>query len=135
MVFLEDLAAPSGRSVRFLGASEEWPSPAGLAGRGLEQLDLDAARVADEAGLFEDLARVFRFPDYFGDNWDAAADCLRDLEWLPARGYVLRVNGAESLWARLPATAGRLVECWLFCAEEWARRGVSFHLVFVWSGE
>ena len=86
----------------------------------------------DEAGLLAELARIFRFPDYFGGNWDAADECLRDLSWLPARGYVLRVPDAESLWRSLPAAAGRLVETWLFCAEEWARQGAPFHLVFQW---
>lgn len=132
-LFAEDLAAPSGCCVRFLSASAEWPSPAALAEKGIERLDLDTSRVTSEAGLLEELARVFRFPDYFGGNWDAADECLRDLSWLPARGYVLRVPEAESLWQRLPAAAGRLVETWLFCAESWAREGVSFHLVFVWA--
>jgi hypothetical protein len=135
MVFLEDLATPSWCCVRFLSASAEWPSPADLARQGLELLDLDAARVASEGELLEELARVFRFPDYFGGNWDAVEECLRDLEWFPARGYVLRVLGAEALWERLPAAAGRLVESWLVCAEEWARQGISFHLAFLWSGE
>jgi len=134
MVFLEDLATPSWRCVRFLSASAEWPSSADLAGKGIELLDLDAARVASEAELLAELARVFRFPDYFGGNWDAADECLRDLEWLPASGYVLRVANAEALWQSLPAAAGKLVESWLFCAEQWARQGVSFHLAFLWSG-
>lgn len=132
-VFPEDLAAPGWHCVRFLPAGTEWPSPADLAEKGIEQLDFDTARAASEAGLLAELARAFCFPDYFGGNWDAADECLRDLSWLPARGYVLRVPDAESLWQRLPAAAGRLVEVWLFCAGEWARRGVSFHLVFLWS--
>ena len=132
MITAEDLSAPSWCCVRFLSAGAEWPSPAVLAAKGLERLDLDTARVTDEAGLLAELARIFRFPDYFGGNWDAADECLRDLSWLPARGYVLRVPDAESLWRSLPAAAGRLVETWLFCAEEWARQGAPFHLVFQW---
>ncbi|WP_446686701.1 barstar family protein [Pseudofulvimonas gallinarii] len=27
------------------------------------------------------MAAVFRFPEWFGDNWDALADCLADLSW------------------------------------------------------
>lgn len=135
MLTAEDLAAPSWRCVRFLSAGAEWPSPAKLAEKGIERLDLDTSRVADEAGLLAELARVFHFPDYFGGNWDAADDCLRDLSWLPARGYVLRVPDAESLWRRLPAAAGRLVESWQLCAEGWAREKVAFHLVFQWEAQ
>jgi len=135
MVTPEDLATPSWCCVRFLSASAPWPSPAALAAKGLELLDFDTARVANEGELLAELARGFRFPDYFGGNWDAVNDCLRDLEWLPARGYVLRIPNAEALWQLLPATAGRLIETWLFCAEAWARQGVSFHLAFLWEGD
>ena len=34
------------------------------------------------------------FPDYFGWNWDALSDCLRDLHWLPADGYLIVVENA-----------------------------------------
>jgi barstar (barnase inhibitor) len=134
MVFVDDLATPGWRCVRFLGASAEWPSASTLAAQDFVLADLDAGSITSEDGLLRELARVFRFPDYFGENWDALDECLRDLEWLPARGYVLRVHGAEALWAGLPLGAGKLVESWLSCAEEWARQGVAFHLAFLWSG-
>jgi hypothetical protein len=33
----------------------------------------------------------------FGDNWDALADSLRDLRWMPAWGYVLLFDHADDL--------------------------------------
>jgi RNAse (barnase) inhibitor barstar len=39
------------------------------------------------------LKEALHFPDYFGNNWDALADMLRDLSWLPAKGYVLLFTG------------------------------------------
>jgi hypothetical protein len=41
---------------------------------------------ADALGRF---ARALRFPEWFGHNWDALADCLADLSWMPAGGYLL----------------------------------------------
>ena len=35
--------------------------------------------------LFESLAEELLFPDYFGQNWDALLDLLRDLSWIPQR--------------------------------------------------
>ncbi len=66
------------------------------------------------------------FPDYFGFNWDSLEECLRDLEWIPAKGHVLRVRGATEFWQRSAAVAGALVESWLIAAEQWAQDEVSF---------
>ena len=109
------------------GPSEDELTEWGLA---LVRLDLDAA--ADDGELMDALASGFSFPDYFGRNWDAVEECLRDLSWLPADGYVLVVRGAEPLWRRDPRLAAKLVRTWLFCAEHWARRETPFHLVFEW---
>jgi RNAse (barnase) inhibitor barstar len=38
------------------------------------------------------LADAFAFPAWFGQNWDALADCLADMSWLPARGYAVMLD-------------------------------------------
>ena len=42
-----------------------------------------------EAALFDALAETLCFPDYFGRNWDAVEECIRDLTWLPPGDVVL----------------------------------------------
>jgi hypothetical protein len=110
----------------------EGPSEDDLTDRGLALVRLHADEIGDEGELMNALAIGFSFPDYFGRNWDAVDECLRDLSWLPAEGYVLVVLGAERLWRRDPRMPARLVRSWLFCAEHWARRERPFHLVFEW---
>ncbi|MFI6291263.1 barstar family protein [Nonomuraea sp. NPDC050790] len=39
---------------------------------------LDGRLCRTRAAFFEEVARVLRFPAYFGHNWDALSDCLRD---------------------------------------------------------
>jgi hypothetical protein len=50
---------------------------------------LDGRRIADPPALHEECAQVLAFPAWFGHNWDALADCLADLSWLPGRGHVV----------------------------------------------
>ena len=59
--------------------------------------------VPDKAALMDALAAAFRFPAYFGKNWDALLDCLRSLpDEIPAKGYVLVVNDASTFLAGRP---------------------------------
>ncbi|MFD6228275.1 barstar family protein [Streptomyces sp. NPDC060232] len=45
------------------------------------RLDLDGVR--DKAGLMGRCGDALRLPEWVGGNWDALADALRDLSWLP----------------------------------------------------
>lgn len=54
-------------------------------------------KMKSRAGLFDEFAAAFQFPDYFGENWAALEECLDDLEWLPADGYVMLVSDAPNL--------------------------------------
>ncbi|GHH75798.1 hypothetical protein GCM10018793_20220 [Streptomyces sulfonofaciens] len=64
-------------------------------------LDLDG--VEDKAAFLDRCARALHFPDWFGHNWDALADSLKDLSWLPAaRGRLLLVSGWQEYAAARP---------------------------------
>lgn len=39
--------------------------------------------------LLSALAAQLQLPSYFGHNWDALSDCLRDLHWVARRNVVL----------------------------------------------
>ncbi len=39
--------------------------------------------------LLRALHEQARLPNYFGFNWDALSDCLRDLHWVASREFVL----------------------------------------------
>ncbi|HEX5962068.1 MAG TPA: barstar family protein [Rhodanobacteraceae bacterium] len=51
-----------------------------------------------KADLLQSIAAALEFPATFGANWDALADCLGDLAWLPrAGGYTWLFDHAEDL--------------------------------------
>lgn len=58
---------------------------------------LDGTRMAEADQVFYDFSDALLFPSYFGWNWDALSDCLRDLHWLPADGYLVIVDNAARL--------------------------------------
>ena len=43
--------------------------------------------------LFNAFKEQLGFPDYFGGNWDAFSDALRDLSWIDYKRIVLRHSG------------------------------------------
>jgi len=47
------------------------------------------AGIQSKAALLNALSDAFCFPDYFGSNWDALEECIRDLSWFPAGDVIL----------------------------------------------
>jgi RNAse (barnase) inhibitor barstar len=71
---------------------------ANVALSGFALLECDLADVSGKGAFLAKLAQVLKAPDWFGHNWDALADVLADLAWLPTEGYVLLLrNGGERL--------------------------------------
>ena len=60
---------------------------------------IDASELLDKQSFIDALKEKLNFPEYFGNNWDAVVDMLRDLSWMPASGYVLLITGLERLQA------------------------------------
>ena len=83
-------------------------------------------------GLFAELAEVLEFPEYFGHNWDALEECLADLEWLPAKGYVLVFTDSELILPDDEEDFATFLEVLNDAGETWAggkasARARSFH--------
>jgi RNAse (barnase) inhibitor barstar len=68
-----------GRRVHVLPASDEAKLRAALTASGFEIVTVAGTAITGASTLFQEMARAFRFPDYFGHNWAALTDCLRDL--------------------------------------------------------
>ena len=93
---------------------------------------VDCSHVHDKPQFLEECERSYRFPAYFGHNWDALADCLADLQWLPppapgSNGGILTVveNSTVFAFADLD-TYSIALEVWEEAAEAWRRIGVPF---------
>ena len=133
MLRADDLARVTWCCVHYAATADVSPQlRAALERAGIAAFDLDGAPIRTRDDLLRGIADAMQFPDYFGMNWDAVIDCLRDLaDRHPAEGYVLFVHAAEGLWRQGLPWLGELIEVWLTAAEESAHDGVPLHLVFV----
>jgi RNAse (barnase) inhibitor barstar len=96
------------------------------------------AKCRTTAGLLTECARALAFPDYFGHNWDALEECLTDLEWLPAKGYILLFTDAAQVLPTDETEYETFLEVLCDAGEAWgngqagmgARRATPFHALF-----
>lgn len=99
---------------------------------------IKGAKCRTTAGLLSEFARALDFPDYFGHNWDALEECLADLEWLPAQGYILLITDAAQVLPTDEDEYETLLEVLSDAGEAWgsgqagtgARRATPFHVLF-----
>ena len=48
------------------------------------------AGIRSKTALLQILGAGLRFPDYYGVNWDACEECIRDLSWLQESNVTIR---------------------------------------------
>ena len=99
---------------------------------------IKGAKCQTTTGLLTECARALDFPDYFGHNWDALEECLADLEWLPAKGYILLITDAANVLPNDEEEYETFLEILRDAGEAWgsgqarmgARRATPFHVLF-----
>ena len=94
--------------------------------RGLDCTRVDLSGCTEKRELLVRLARALEFPAWFSDNWDALADCITDLGWRPAMGYVLILEHAAELKQVQPEVFDTALAILADTAAEWKARGATF---------
>lgn len=91
---------------------------------------VDGSAITDKQSLLREIASALNFPAYFGQNWDAFEECLRDVaEFNPPGAATVVVTEAETLRRRLPREFETLLQVWADAAPAAAREGSQPHLV------
>lgn len=89
---------------------------------GLRWAVVDLQRARGKRALLNAFARGFRFPETFGGNWDALADCLQDLSWLAEPGTVALLRGAADFAVAASDEHAMLLEILDAAADYWRQR-------------
>jgi hypothetical protein len=57
---------------------------------------LDGHKIVDRASLLQQFASAMQFPEHFGNNWDALADCLTDLDEDGIDRYIIFIDRLDN---------------------------------------
>lgn len=87
---------------------------------------IDFAGCNGKAEVLDRFAAALRFPAWFGGNWDALADCLGDLSWWPADGYLLLLDHVGAWRAAEPDEFATLLEVLNEAAALWSAQRQPF---------
>lgn len=94
--------------------------------RGMVQFRVRLEGVRTKEGFLLAVSHALGFPEWFGHNWDALEDCLTDMTWQPADGYVVILSQADDFRAAQEeefAAALRILDA---AADFWREEGVPF---------
>ena len=95
-------------------------------------LILRISNARTKADFMDRATEVFLLPSYFGRNWDALHECLSDLTWLPAEGYIL-ILSTDDLLRTSPDDLKSAVEVLLHVNRSWRQDGIRFCALLVGS--
>lgn len=109
---------------RFEGELSRLEAAARSARLSIHKIDLGGARGEDD--LLASFAQALKFPAYFGNNWDALDECLSDLEWLDAPGWVLVITGAKQFARRDEESLSTTLDVLRGVAEYWCEQSKPF---------
>ena len=93
---------------------------------GMAVFCLNLADIKGKAGFLNAAAKALHFPNHFGSNWDAFEDCLTDLSWLEAGGYVLLFQNLANFGHEAPAELAMARAILQDAAAYWKKHGVRF---------
>ena len=84
---------------------------------------IDGKNIARKDQLLNHAAAAMHFPKDFGANWDALEECLTDLEWVDADGYLFYYDHIDGLLNAHPDQFETLVEILRDAVASWKEDG------------
>lgn len=88
--------------------------------------EVDLAAVGSKEGFLSAVAEALSFPAWFGHNWDALEDCLTDMSWSNAEGYVLVLRHADGLHGLAEGSFLSALRILADVSTAWAQEDVPF---------
>ena len=87
---------------------------------------VNLAGCSDRDEALERIGTALKFPSWFGRNWDALADCLADMSWWPAAGYLVLIEHPDAWRVAEPESFDTLLEIIEEASQAWAEERKPF---------
>ncbi len=91
---------------------------------------IDLHDCADKDAVMQRVVAALDAADRYNHDWDALSHSLHDLSWLPASGYVLLFDHADSLRDAAKADFNAMLDVFDEAADVWIERNVPFWVFF-----
>ena len=93
---------------------------------GLAAFRVNLTKAGDKEHLLKAIAKSLKFPEWFGHNFDALADCLADMAWQPADGYVVLLEHCDGIHGKAEDDFVSVLNIFEQTATDWREQGVPF---------
>jgi RNAse (barnase) inhibitor barstar len=87
---------------------------------------VNLAKAGDKEQMLAAIARTLKFPDWFGHNFDALADCLADMSWKPAEGYLVLLEHCDGIHGKAEEDFVSTLQIFEQAANDWREEGKPF---------
>jgi RNAse (barnase) inhibitor barstar len=87
---------------------------------------VDLARAGNKEQLLAEIGKALGFPTWFGHNFDALADCLSDMGWQPADGYLVLLEHCDGIHGKAETDFVTVLQVFEQAANEWREAGIAF---------
>lgn len=105
---------------------EAWEVAAAAGAADLGCFRIDIGHAHDKADFLAHISGALNFPSYFGGNWDALADCLKDLSWLPGKGWIVVLEKSKHFGAGHKHQFDEAMALMAEIADYWRAQGKPF---------
>ncbi len=90
---------------------------------------VDLTRVTGKQEFLDAAGKALQFPEYFGSNWDAFEECITDMSWHRADGFVLLFEGWGAFAGSAPAETDIARSILQDASRYWEEQGSRFFAV------
>jgi RNAse (barnase) inhibitor barstar len=90
---------------------------------GMAFFHLEGQKIEKKEQFLNHASTVMHFPDYFGNNWDAFEDCITDMEWIDAEGFLIYFDHTEAFAEHHESQLETVVELFQDAVSYWNKEG------------